>query len=201
MSELAAELTARGERPYAIPEGGSNGLGALGYVSALAELAEQRTAGDLPKDIDILAVACGSGGTAAGVALGLGRFPDVAARVAAYAVCDDRGYFEQLIGRITSEARALEPSLPEPGPLDIYDEHRGPAYGVASAEQLDFIVDVARCSGLVLDPSYTAKALFGLSRLSPKPRRALFIHTGGLPGLLVEPAVMAAAAARDAAGS
>jgi D-cysteine desulfhydrase len=201
MNELAAELTARGEKPYAIPEGGSNGLGALGYVNAMAELAAQQAAGDLPESIDVVAVACGSGGTAAGVALGLGRFPGVAARAAAYAVCDNRAYFEQLIGRIMSEGRALDPSLPEPGPLEIYDEHRGPAYGVASAEQLDFIVEVARCSGLVLDPSYTAKALFGLSRLSPKPRRALFIHTGGLPGLLVEPAVMAAAAARDAAGS
>lgn len=201
MNELAAELTARGEKPYLIPEGGSNGLGALGYFNAVAELAEQQEAGDLPEDLDVLAVACGSGGTAAGVALGLGRFPGVAARAAAYAVCDDRRYFEQLIARIIQEAHALDASLPEPGVLDIYDEHKGPAYGVASAEQLDFIVQVARCSGLVLDVSYTGKALNGLARLSPKPRRALFIHTGGLPGLLVEPAVMAAAAARDAAGS
>lgn len=201
LNELAAELTAGGEKPYLIPEGGSNGLGALGYFNAVAELAEQQEAGDLPEDLDVVAVACGSGGTAAGVALGLGRFAGVAARAAAYAVCDDRRHFEQLIARITQEARALDASLPEPGPLDIYDEHKGPAYGVASAEQLDFIVRVARCSGLVLDASYTGKALYGLARLSPKPRRALFIHTGGLPGLLVEPAVMAAAAARDAAGS
>ena len=201
MAELARELTARGERPYSIPEGGSNGLGSLGYVNAVAELAEQQEAGDLPEDLDVLAVACGSGGTAAGVALGLGRFPGVAARALAFAVCDDRAYFEALIAGICAEARTLDPSLPAPGPLDIDDRFKGPAYGVASQEQLDFIVQVARCSGLVLDPSYTGKALFGLSRLSPKPERALFVHTGGLPGLLVEPAVMAAAAARDAAGS
>jgi D-cysteine desulfhydrase len=135
------------------------------------------------------------------VALGLGQFPELAERVAAFAVCDDRAYFEQVIGRINAEARALDASLAPPAPLDVYDAFKGPAYGVASAEQLDFIALVARRSGLVLDPSYTGKALFGLSRLSPKPKRALFIHTGGLPGLLVEPAVMAAAAARDAAGS
>lgn len=200
MAEIAAQLRARGERPYAIPEGGSNGLGALGYVNAIAELGQQQAAGELPADFDVVAVACGSGGTAAGVALGLGRFGAVARRVAAFAVCDDRAYFEALIGRITAEARALEASLPQPAPLDVYDEFKGPAYGVASPEQLAFIVEVARCSGLVLDPSYTGKALYGLSRLSPKPKRALFIHTGGLPGLLVEPAVMAAASARDAAG-
>jgi len=53
----------------------------------------------------------------------------------------------------------------------------------------------------VLDPTYTGKALFGLSRLPQKPRRALFVHTGGLPGLLAESDVMAGAWATDAAGS
>ncbi len=201
MAELARELLARGERPYTIPEGGSNGLGALGYFNAVAELAEQQEAGDLPEDLELLAVACGSGGTAAGVALGLGQFPGVAARAVGFAVCDDRAYFEALTSRIIGEARALDASLPEPGPLEIDDRFKGSAYGVASAEQLDFIVSVARASGLVLEPSYTGKALFGLSRLSPRPSRALFVHTGGLAGLLAEPAVMAAALARGAAGS
>ena len=201
MAELGRELSARGERPYTIPEGGSNGLGALGYFNAVAELSEQQEAAELPEGLELVAVACGSGGTAAGVALGLGQFPGVAARAVAFAVCDDRDYFSTLTARIIGEARALDPSLPQPGPLEIDDRFKGPAYGIASAEQLDFIVAVARASGLVLEPSYTGKALFGLSRLSPKPARALFVHTGGLPGLLAEPAVMAAALARGAAGS
>jgi D-cysteine desulfhydrase len=201
MADVAAELSARGERPYLIPEGGSNGLGALGYFNAVAELCKQQESGELPEGLALVAVACGSGGTAAGVALGLGRFPGVAERAVAFAVCDDRPYFEALTAGIVDEARELDPSLPKPGPLDVDDRFKGPAYGLASPEQLDFIVRVARASGLVLEPSYTGKALFGLSRLSPKPPRALFIHTGGLPGLLAEPAVMAAAAALDAAGS
>jgi D-cysteine desulfhydrase len=201
MAEVARELSARGEHPYVIPEGGSNGLGAFGYVNAIAELAEQQDAGDLPEGLELVAVACGSGGTAAGVALGLGQFPGVAARAVAFAVCDDRGHFEALTSRIIGEARTLDASLPSPGPLEIDDRFKGPAYGVASADQLAFIVRVARVSGLVLEPSYTGKALFGLSRLSPKPARALFVHTGGLPGLLAEPTVIAPALARDAAGS
>ncbi len=201
MADVAAELAARGEVPYVIPEGGSNGLGSLGYVTALEELAEQQTAGDLPEDIELLALACGSGGTAAGVALGLARYPSVARRAAAFAVCDDRAYFERAIASITLEARALDPSLPAPEPLEIYDEFKGPAYGVASDEQLDFVLRVARVSGLVLDPTYTGKALFGLSRLPSKPARALFLHTGGLPGLLAEGDVMAAAWARGADGA
>lgn len=201
LAEVAAELTARGEVPYVIPEGGSNGLGSFGYIAAMEELAEQQASGDLPEDLGVLALACGSGGTAAGVALGLSVYPGVARRAAAFAVCDDRSYFERTITGIVEEARALDPTLPEPAPLDIYDEFKGPAYGVASEEQLDFVLRVARTTGLVLDPTYTGKALFGLSRLADKPARALFLHTGGLPGLLAEGEVMAAAWARGAAGA
>lgn len=193
MAELADELRARGERPYIIPEGGSNGVGSFGYIAALEELSEQQAAGELPADLDLVAFACGSGGTAAGVALGLGRFPGVAGRAAAFAVCDDRAYFEAVIAGIVEQAQALDPTLGTPGPLDIYDEFKGPAYSVPSAEQLAFIGEVARVSGLVLDPAYTGKALFGLSRLASKPKRALFIHTGGLAGLLAETELMAGA--------
>lgn len=201
MTQAAAELRQRGEVPYVIPEGGSNGLGALGYVTALEELLEQQRAGELPRELDLLGFACGSGGTAAGIALGLGRFPEVARRAVAFAVCDDRAYFERVIADITAEARRLEPGLPEPGPLEIRDEFKGPSYGVPSREQLAFLLEVAHVSGLILEPTYTGKALFGLAQLSPKPRQALFVHTGGLPGLLAESELIARAWGHDAAGS
>jgi D-cysteine desulfhydrase len=196
MQEVAAELSSRSETPYIIPEGGSNGLGCLGYVAAVEELYEQQQAGDLPRDLDVLGVACGSGGTAAGLALGLGRYPELASRFLAYAVCDDRAYFEAAIGDIIAQARALAPDLPSLAPFEVLDEFKGPAYSVPSQDQLDFIVAVAKTSGMLLDPTYSGKALFGLSQLSPKPRRALFIHTGGLPGLLAESSLMAEASAR-----
>jgi D-cysteine desulfhydrase len=69
----------------------------------------------------------------------------------------------------------------------VLDEFKGPAYGVPSPEQVAFIREVAKVSGLILDPVYSGKALFGLAHLTPKPERALFIHTGGLAGLLAEP--------------
>ena len=204
MAQAAAELQARGRPAYVIPEGGSNGVGSFGYIEAIEELLDQQTAGALAGDLDVIAFACGSGGTAAGIALGLARFPSVAARAAAFAVCDDRAYFETTVARIAAEAQALDATLSAPDAarvLDIYDEFKGPAYGVPSSEQLDFIVKVARTSGLVLDPTYTGKALFGLSRLSPQPRRALFVHTGGLPGLLAEGPLIAAACGGRAAES
>jgi len=187
MSEASIELERRGERPYVIPEGGSNGLGALGYVEAMREVRSQLDAGLAggPRTFDAVVHACGSGGTAAGVTLGAARY-DVAEVAHAIAVCDDRSYFEGVVDRIVDEARALDASLTSGARLVVHDAWKGPAYGVASDEQLRFVVEVARRTGLVLDPVYTGKALFGLSRLEPRPRRALFLHTGGLPGLLAQ---------------
>jgi D-cysteine desulfhydrase len=76
--------------------------------------------------------------------------------------------------------------LPATFRLSIHDQFKGPAYGVMSEEQLSFLGEVTRRVGLVLDPVYTGKALFGVSRLEPRPGRVLFIHTGGLPGALAQ---------------
>jgi D-cysteine desulfhydrase len=187
MHEMVQQLARSGRRAYAIPEGGSNGLGALGYVDAMHEVREQLDLGlgGSSEPFDAIVHACGSGGTSAGVALGAARFA-VARRVHAIAVCDDRATFEVRIAGIIAEARRLQPELGDPAECVVHDAFKGPAYAVASDEQRRFIVDVARRTGLVLDPVYSGKALFGLARLDPKPRRALFIHTGGLPGLLAQ---------------
>lgn len=189
MAAVADELGARGRRPYVIPEGGSNGLGSLGYVAAMGEVRDQLDAGEGGGDrFDVVVHACGSGGTAAGVALGCARF-GVAPRVMAVAVCDSRAYFERVADRIVAEARALEPTvLVPPVTLDCDDRWKGPAYGVASDDQRGFVLGAARRHGLVLDPVYTGKALFGLASAIRADglagQRVLFLHTGGLPGLL-----------------
>jgi D-cysteine desulfhydrase len=187
MALAADELRARGEVPYVVPEGGSNGLGSLGYVDAMGEVRVQLDGGasGAPREFDAVVHACGSGGTSAGVALGILRH-GVASVAHAMAVCDDRAYFDSVIARIVGEAADLDPALDPSARPVVHDAYKGPAYGLASAEQLAFIVEVARKTGLLLDPVYTGKALFGLSRLEPKPKSALFLHTGGLPGLLAQ---------------
>jgi D-cysteine desulfhydrase len=187
MANAAAELTAAGERPYVIPEGGSNALGSLGYVDAMREVREQLELGlgGGPEPFDAVVFACGSGGTAAGVLLGAREW-DVAPEAHAVAVCDDTAYFEGVVGRIVLDAQRLAPELDRAARLRVHDRWKGPGYAVASDEQRRFIVEVARRTGLLLDPVYTGKALFALSQLDPKPRRALFLHTGGLPGLLAQ---------------
>jgi D-cysteine desulfhydrase len=196
MGDVVRSLSVGGRRPYVIPEGGSNGLGALGYVLAMREVRAQCEAGlsgAYPGDhaFDVVAHACGSGGTAAGVQLGA-RAYRVARRAIAFAVCDDSPTFSRRIESIAREAIGLVPALggdARGGEID--DRSRGPAYGRATNEQRAFIADVARSAGLVLDPVYTGKALHGVALAIRRGEialgsRLLFIHTGGLPGLLAE---------------
>lgn len=191
LAKVAADLELGGERAYVIPEGGSNGLGSLGYVDAMHEVRQQLDlglAGGAP--FDTIVHACGSGGTAAGVALGAAAH-GVAPEVRAMAVCDDAAYFERIIATIIREARAHAPALGEPARVIVDDRAKGPRYGVMSPDQLEFLAFVARSSGVILDPVYTGKALFGLRAAVQRGEvrqgaRVLFLHTGGLPGLLAD---------------
>lgn len=190
MDEAAAELAGAGRVPYVIPEGGSNGLGALGYVEAMREVRRQLDlglAGGAP--FDAIVHACGSGGTAAGVALGASKH-GVAAEVRVMAVCDDTPTFEAIIARIVAEARALDVELGPPARMIVDDRAKGPAYAVSTELQRRRIIEAARLSGLVFDPVYTGKALSGLWDLCEsgelRGKRVLFLHTGGLPGLLAQ---------------
>lgn len=192
LQTIAEELRANGETPYVIPEGGSNGLGALGYVDCIEEVVKQAELGLLPRTVDTVVMACGSGGTAAGVALGIARF-GFAKRADAFAVCDDKGYFETQIAKIVGEATLRRPDLGSPATLTIHDAFKGPKYGEMDALQLAFLREVAATTGFVFDPVYTGKALYGFAQLEEKPNTALFIHTGGLPGLLAQAAIFAPA--------
>jgi D-cysteine desulfhydrase len=184
MAEVADELRAVGRRPYVIPEGGSNGLGALGYVDAMAEIRTQIAAlGEAP--FDVVVHACGSGGTAAGCALG---GEGVAGSVVAMAVCDDAPTFVTRIETILAEARAIEPHH-RPVPFRVDDGAKGPRYAESTVEQRALMVEVARKTGLILDPVYTGKAFLGLvraARAGDLGSRVLFLHTGGLPGLMAQ---------------
>lgn len=191
MGAVASEIASLGGKPYVIPEGGSNGLGALGYVEAMRETKAQLQVGlGGGKPYDLIVHACGSGGTSAGIALGARRF-EVAERVRSVVVCDDAEHFRGVVEKIVAQAMAHGDLDGGPAPIDFDENARGPRYGEMSAEQRTFIVKVARTSGLVLDPVYTGKAFFGLDAAVERGdiargSRVLFVHTGGLPGLLAQ---------------
>lgn len=175
MAELAERVRAGGGRPYVVAEGGSSGLGALGYARAAAEVRAQR--GDAPFDAQLVAV--GSGGTLAGLAVGADNGP-----VLGVAVCDDAPTFTRRVTGLIADAHALQP--PEGAPAwSVTDRWKGPAYGVPTPEVLALVAAAARLEGLVFDPVYTGKALWALAEEAAAGRvrgRALLWHTGGVFG-------------------
>ena len=202
MAEEAAAVAADGGRPYVIPEGGSNALGAWGYIACAHELADDLAA--YPVRPTTIVHAAGSGGTAAGLVMGarLAGLHDRDVRVAAVNGCDDRGYFVEIVTRLCAEqtARWSLPVTIGPDDVDIVDGHVGLGYAKSRPEELATIRDLCRRDGLVLDPVYTGKAFHGLvTELARDPRRfgerIVFVHTGGIFGLF--PAADAFAALLD----
>ena len=182
MQALADELRGRGRKPYVIPEGGSNGLGSWGYLDAVGEMALQiEASGQAFTDI---VFACGSGGTAAGLSLGV-QLSGLSMRVHAVNVCDDADYFHGRVNEIFAE---LGCSSRSEDVLDVIDGYVGRGYALSRPEELECIRDVAGRTGIILDPVYSGKAFFGLkNEWAGNPdrfrgRRVLFLHTGGLFG-------------------
>ncbi|KAF8014581.1 hypothetical protein BT93_H0414 [Corymbia citriodora subsp. variegata] len=185
LTELLKEkLLKEGRKPYVIPVGGSNSLGTWGYIEAVREIEQQvHNAGARVKFDDIV-VACGSGGTIAGLSLG-SWLSAMKTKVHAFSVCDDPDYFYDFVQVLLDGLQAGVLSR------DIVDIHnaKGLGYAMSTAEELKFVKEVATTTGVVLDPVYSGKAAYGMLRdMAENPtewegRRVLFVHTGGLLGL------------------
>jgi D-cysteine desulfhydrase len=187
----AASLKKAGRKPYTIPEGASNALGAWGYIRCIEELVNDiaNLPGGAHKDTTIIN-ATGSGGTSAGLILGA-RIHDLNARVVSVNVCDDQDYFVHVIGKICESVISdyhLEIAFSRDDDITIIDGYVGRGYALSQPEELSMICDVARTEGIFLDPVYTGKAFFGMiQELKHNPKcfgeRIIFVHTGGIFGL------------------
>jgi D-cysteine desulfhydrase len=184
MLQLKARLENEGLKPYIIPEGASNGIGAFGYYAAMEEILHQEQ--QLKIHFDSVVIAVGSGGTYSGLILGkklLGYKTDIYG----VNVCDDKEYFENKILDIFAQSTAYlsgEISISREE-INIIDGYVGEGYGLSTKEQLNFILDLARLEGLILDNVYTGKAMYGLAQeikkgTFRKVNNILFIHTGGI---------------------
>ncbi|MEJ2365344.1 MAG: D-cysteine desulfhydrase family protein [Deltaproteobacteria bacterium] len=192
MLEREAESLRRsGKIPYIIPEGGSNALGAWGYVRMVEEMARQLE--DLQRKeyrSTTIVHATGSGGTTAGLLLGV-KLVGLDAQVAGINVCNDRNYFVDVVGEICDAAIAdyqLEISFSPQKDIQIIDGYVGEGYGKASAKVLSLLVELARTEAIILDPVYTGKAFYGMIQELKRNRdvfgdRIIFVHTGGIFGL------------------
>ena len=183
LAEQATRLEAQGYRPYIVPVGGSNALGALGYVECAQEIAHQSEG---VVDFAAVVVASGSAGTHAGLAVGLEHLLPEAELVG---VTVSRQVEAQLplVERLRqSLAEALE--VQAKAPITLWDDYFAPRYGEPNDEGMAAVKLLARLEGILLDPVYTGKAMAGLlDGVSQNRFRRegplLFIHTGGAPAL------------------
>lgn len=187
MKEIADEYESKGIKAYVIPEGASDGVGNLGYIEAVKETLEQEK--ELGVEFDTIICAVGSGGTYSGLFLGT-KLLAPQKEVYAFNVCDDEEYFLNVcttIAKDTVSALDLDLEIRRED-MHIIDGYKGIGYAISRDEELEFIVDVAKKEGIILDPVYTGKAFYGLFNEIKKGnfdknKRILFVHTGGLYGV------------------
>ena len=177
MDRLGNEL---GRPYYKIPCGGSNALGALGYVACAKEIAGQGMR------FDHIICAEGSGGTMAGLALGAKLFLP---GTTVHGMMVDTDPFDQITPALMRETAALLEISPEITPQDYpLRDMCGPGYAIASEVGNAAVSLMAEHEGIFLDPVYTGKAFAGLLEMAKEGAFAgtdniLFLHSGGAGGL------------------
>lgn len=188
---LGESLREKGMKPYVIPGGGSNPIGALGYAGCAAELVQQADGQGLR--IDTIVHATGSAGTQAGLVAGLDAL-NAPIDVIGISVRADR---EKQIANVHGLAGRTSELLGVKGELgrdlvEAYDDYVGPGYGQPTDEMVDAIATLAAEEGIFLDPVYSGKGMAGLIGLVrqgvlKQGRNVLFIHTGGAAALFAYP--------------
>ena len=185
---LLARNSRGGRPPYLLPAGGSSRVGVLGYVEAALEIAAQVEDGILPEPAHVV-VPVGTGGTAAGLALGL-QLAGLRTRVVGIVVNDQLRLDGPVIARLARRTAALLERRGAqlggslrigPDMLDLTRDQIGAGYGHPT-EAASRATGLAAEEGLRLDPVYTAKAMAGLLALRAEGRLGgpvLFIHTDG----------------------
>jgi len=185
--KVAERLKAAGRKPYAIPGGGSNPTGALGYVNAAIELVTQANEAGLR--IDHVLHATGSAGTQAGLVVGLAGIRS-GVPLLGIGVRAPRERQEENVYRL---AQATCEKIGVTGAVRREDvvancDYVGSGYGFSTPESVEAISLLARLEGILLDPVYSGKGMAGLIDLCRrgffrKGQNVVFIHTGGSVGL------------------
>ena len=187
MEEKAEELRSRGMTPYIIPGGGSNPIGALGYVNCAIETLTQ--ANDIGLRIDHFVTATGSAGTQAGLVVGLeatnSKIPLLGIGV--------RAPKAQQEDKVYQLACATADHMGIPGCVDrdkvvANCEYVGDGYGLPTNSMVEAVTLMAQQEAILMDPVYSGKGLAGLIDLIDrgeytKGQNLVFLHTGGSAGL------------------
>ena len=187
MARVEEEARTVGRTPYLIPYGGSNEIGALGYVFAMQELIAQGV------DADWIVVASSSGGTQAGLAVGARLF-GYQGRILGISIDKPEVELSRdvVAALATRTARHLGESIRfSAGDILVKDDYLGGGYGMMGEPEIEAIQLFARTEALLLDPVYTGRAAAGLLDLIrqgffKRDETVLFWHTGGTPVLFAD---------------
>ena len=193
MESLAEDLRTKGKKPYIIPGGGSNAIGALGYVNCARELAEQSI--EMGLKIDALVHATGSSGTQAGLVTGLAAIQsDI--HLLGIGVRAPQEKQETMVHTLAVKtAEHLQTGLMIPRNAVRADcNYVGPGYGKPTAGMVEAVKLLARTEGLLFDPVYSGKGLDGMISLIRKGyfdgmENIVFLHTGGSAALFGYPEI------------
>jgi D-cysteine desulfhydrase len=187
MSKKADELEAAGKKPYIVPGGASNAIGAMGYAVCAEETMGQLN--EMRLDIDHIIVPSGSAGTHAGMAVGMagvnGGIP-----ISGVNVSRTKDVQEEIVYNLAVE---LAEKIGVKGGVareDIvcFDQYVGPGYSLPTDSMVEAVKLFAKNEAVLLDPVYSGKAAAGLIDLVRKGHfsdgaNVLFLHTGGSPAL------------------
>jgi len=187
LKRASNEAIAEGRKPYIIPMGGSNPLGVLGYVACAEEIMAQ--AFETGVNFSHIVVAAGSAGTQGGLVLGL-RGNNCNIPVIGICVLNKKAVQESVVydlARQTVDFLGVNVALP-PETIICSDDYLGAGYTLPTAEMVEAVRLLATTEGILLDPTYTGKAMAGLIGFArqgfwKKGDNVLFLHTGGSPGL------------------
>jgi D-cysteine desulfhydrase family pyridoxal phosphate-dependent enzyme len=180
------EVINAGRNPYLIPYGGSNEIGAMGYVYAMQELLDQ-----VPNP-DWIIFPSSSGGTQAGLALGA-RLYNYRGKLLGISIDNPASELSQKVAKLAEDtARKLGVDQKfSPPDILVNDDYLGGGYGIMGEAEIEAINLFARSEGVLLDPVYTGRAAAGLIDLIRKGKitadqRVLFWHTGGTPAIFAD---------------
>ena len=187
MEAVAEEMRAAGRKPYVIPGGGSNPIGALGYVNCAMEMVGQ--ANEMGLKIDRVVHGTGSTGTQAGLVVGL-EGTNSGIGVLGISVRMPKEPQENNVYKLVQSTAAYVGMKTPPAreSVQVNADYFGPGYGLPTPEMVEAVKMFASLEGLFLDPVYTGKAAAGLIGLVRKGyfkagENVVFVHTGGSAGL------------------
>ena len=187
MAEVANEQRVMGHRPYLIPLGGSNVMGATSYVMAMQELMAQLAATSV--NIDFIVFASSSGGTQAGIVLGAEVY-GFRGHVLGISVDHPAEDLQMQVSALaTATATHLGISnVSIANRVEVNDDYLGDGYAMVGETEREAIQMVAQLEGILLDPVYTGRAMGGLIDLIrwgafTRGQSVLFWHTGGAAAL------------------